>query len=148
MTFISVTRLRMRSTWYLAPFFWETTKITRQAEHTSGFLGGRLLVEARRVFWTLTAWEDGSAMNVFRTQGAHGGVMPKLLDWCDEASVVHWTQLMDTLPSWREAHYRMMKEGRPSKVKYPSAAQVAYEILEPRVGRIERTLHPVQPAGA
>jgi hypothetical protein len=123
-------------------------KITRQARRSSGFLGGRLLVESRKVFWTLTAWEDGAAMNVFRTQGAHGGVMPRLLDWCDEASVVHWSQMTDALPSWQEAHYRMMKEGRPSKVRHPSPAQVAYEIPEPRVGRIERALRPARPDGA
>lgn len=142
MALVSVTRLRVRSAWYLAPFFWRALNIMRQARRTSGFLGGRLLVEAEKTFWTLTAWEDGAAMNVFRTQGAHGGVMPKLLDWCDEASVVHWSQMTDALPSWQEAHYRMMKEGRPSKVKYPSSAQVAYEIPLPRVGRIEMVLKP------
>src|SRR5690349_14030720 len=87
-TFVSVTRLRLRSNWSLVPVMWETRKITRQARRTSGFLGGRLLSEAKKAFWTLTAWEDGSAMNVFRTQGAHGDVMPKLLEWCDEAAVV------------------------------------------------------------
>jgi hypothetical protein len=144
-TFVSVTRLRVRSVRYLPLFFWRALKTARQAERTSGFLGGGLLVEAKRVFWTVTAWEDSSAMNVFRTQGAHGGVMPKMLEWCDEASVVHWTQLTDALPSWQEAHYRMMKEGRPSKVKHPSSAEVVYEIPEPRVGRIERTLRPAKP---
>lgn len=145
MALVSVTRLRVRSARYLPLFLWKALKTARQAERTSGFLGGRLLVEAKTVFWTLTAWEDSSAMNVFRTQGSHGGVMPNLLEWCDEASVVHWTQLTDTLPSWQEAHYRMMKEGRPSKVKHPSAAQVAYEIPEPRVGRVERILRPARP---
>src|SRR5579863_7255942 len=145
MALVSVTRLRVRSARYIPVFLWQALKTARQAERTSGFLGGRLLVEAKRIFWTLTAWEDSSAMNVFRTQGTHGGVMPKLLEWCDEAAVVHWTQLTDTLPSWQEAHYRMMKEGRPSKVKHPSSAQVVYEIPEPRVGRIERTLRPARP---
>jgi uncharacterized protein DUF3291 len=148
MALVSVTRLRVRSARYIPVFLWQALKTARQAERTSGFLGGRLLVEAKRIFWTLTAWEDSSAMNVFRTQGTHGGVMPKLLEWCDEAAVVHWTQLTDTLPSWQEAHYRMMKEGRPSKVKHPSSAQVVYEIPEPRVGRIERTLRPAKPDGA
>jgi hypothetical protein len=147
-TFVSVTRLRVRSARYLTVFLWKALKTARQAQRTSGFLGGRLLRESNGAFWTVTAWEESSAMNVFRTQGAHGGVMPKLLEWCDEASVVHWTQLTDTLPSWKEAHYRMMKEGRRSKVKYPSAAQVAYEIPEPRVGRIETTLRPAQPSAA
>ena len=136
MVLVSVTRLRVRSSWYLASFFWRNMRIMRQVQRTSGFLGGRLLVEAQKVFWTLTAWEDGSAMNVFRTQGAHGEVMPKLLHWCDEAALVHWSQMTDVLPSWGEAHHRMMKEGRPSKVRHPSPAQVAYEIPKPRAGRI------------
>ncbi len=148
MALVSVTRLRVRSARYLLAFLWKALKTARQAQRTSGFLGGRLLRESNGAFWTVTAWEDGSAMNVFRTQGAHGGVMPKLLDWCDEAAVVHWTQLTDALPSWQEAHYRMMKEGRPSKVKHPSSAQVAYEIPAPRVGRIELTLRPPQLNGA
>ena len=140
MALVSVTRLRVHSAWYLAPFLWRAMKIMRQARRSSGFLGGKLLVDAKKTFWTLTAWEDGAAMNVFRTQGAHGGVMPKLLDWCDEASVVHWSQMTDALPSWQEAHYRMVKEGRPSKVRHPSPAQVAYEIPAPRVGRMEAIL--------
>jgi hypothetical protein len=140
MALVSVTRLRVRSARYLLAFLWKALKTARQAQRTSGFLGGRLLRESNGAFWTVTAWEDGAAMNVFRTQGAHGGVMPKLLDWCDEASVVHWSQMTDALPSWQEAHYRMMKEGRPSKVKHPSPAQVAYEIPAPRVGRMETTL--------
>jgi hypothetical protein len=148
MALVSVTRLRVRSARYLLAFLWKALKTARQAQRTSGFLGGKLLRESNGAFWTMTAWEDGAAMNVFRTQGAHGGVMAKLLDWCDEAALVHWTQLTDALPSWQEAHYRMMKEGRPSKVKHPSPAQVAYEIPEPRVGRIERTLRAAQPHGA
>ena len=145
MAFVSVTRLRVRSAWYLAPFILRAIKVTRQSQRSSGFLGARLLVEAKKVFWTLTAWEDSSAMNAFRTQGAHGGAMPKLIEWCDEASVVHWTQPTDALPSWQDAHYRMMKEGRPSKVKHPSPAHVAYEIPEPRVGRGEAILKAKKP---
>lgn len=46
--------------------------------------------EAGNTFWTITAWENAETMNTFRTSGAHLAVMPKLLNWCDEASVVHW----------------------------------------------------------
>jgi len=31
-------------------------------------------------------------MAAFRITGAHGGVMPKVPNWCDEAAVVHWTR--------------------------------------------------------
>ncbi len=54
------------------------------------------------------------------TSGAHLRAMPKLLNWCDEASVVHWTQDNLIVPDWAEADRRMRKEGRPSKVRNPS----------------------------
>jgi len=71
MAWISVTRLRVRSFIYLPQFFWDTFKTMRQAERSSGFLGGRLLVNAKNVFWTMTAWIDEAAMNAYRTGGAH-----------------------------------------------------------------------------
>jgi len=90
MVFISVTRLRVRSFIYLPQFLRDAFKSMRQVGRSSGFLGGRLLVNAKNVFWTMTAWKDEAAMNAYRTGGAHRTAMPKLLDWCDEAAVVHW----------------------------------------------------------
>ncbi len=142
MAFISVTRLRVRSFGYLLQFVWGTLKSARQAERSSGFLGGRLLRNAKNTFWTITAWKNETAMNVYRTGGAHRSVMPKLLNWCDEAAVVHWNQESSELPSWQEAHQRMVKEGKPSKVNYPSPAQASNHIPMPEPSRIERTLTP------
>jgi hypothetical protein len=42
--------------------------------------------------------------------------------------VVHWTQDSNELPSWVEAHARMQREGRRSKVNHPTPAHAAYEI--------------------
>ncbi len=95
----------------------------------------RLLRDARFTFWTLTVWEHEAAMHSFMRSGAHLRAMPKLLDWCDEASVVHWHQETPELPAWREAHRRMLDEGRMSKVRHPSPAQQAKQIAEPRVSR-------------
>jgi hypothetical protein len=78
MVFISVTRLRVRSFIYLPQFLWDTFKSMRQVERSSGFLGGRLLVNAKNVFWTMTAWKE-VAMNAYRTGDAHRRAMPKLL---------------------------------------------------------------------
>lgn len=146
MALIAVTRLRVRSWTYLPQFVLQSFRCARQAERASGFLGGKLLRETGNVFWTLTVWEDATSMNAYRTTGVHRSVMPKLLLWCDEASVVHWNQPTGELPSWLEAHRRMAREGRLSKVRYPSPAQAAVdEIPVPQPGRVERTLRPVHP---
>jgi hypothetical protein len=100
-------------------------------------LGGRLMLEAHWAFWTATVWESEEAMRAFRSSGAHMKAMPKLLDWCDEASYVHWEQEGAELPSWAEAHRRMVAEGKLSKVKNPSAAQSARKFPEPRRGGTE-----------
>jgi hypothetical protein len=139
---ISVTRLRVRSYFYLPPFLWDTFNAVRQVERSTGFLGGRLLVNAKNVFWTMTAWKDEAAMNAYRTGGAHRRAMPKLLNWCNEAAVVHWTQESSEIPLWPEAEQRMVKEGRTSKVNHPSPAQASNCIPGPNPGRIQQTLKP------
>ena len=137
MALISVTRLRVRSVFYLPQFFWHTFKVQRQAKSAPGMLGGRLMLEAHLVFWTATVWESDAAMRAFRSSGAHMRAMPKLLDWCDEASYAHWEQESAELPSWAEAHRRMVTDGKLSKVKNPSAAQAAKKFPEPRNGGSE-----------
>jgi heme-degrading monooxygenase HmoA len=140
MPLISVTRLRVRSWGYLPQFALQYLKSAKQAERSAGFLGGKLLRNPKNTFWTMTAWKDEPAMNAFRSAGAHGAVMRKLLTWCDEAAVVHWTQETSDLPSWQESHARMVNEGRPSKVNYPSPSQTSNHIPAPEPSRIELTL--------
>jgi hypothetical protein len=72
-------------------------------------------------------------MRKFMLAKPHGPAMRKLLNWCDEAALVHWTQPEATLPSWPEAHRRMQSEGRTSKVNHPSADHAAYTIAAPAV---------------
>jgi hypothetical protein len=79
-------------------------------------------------------------MRRFMIGGAHGRAMRKLLHWCDEAALVHWTQESPALPSWPEAHARLETEGRPSKVNDPSATHVAHKFPKPRVGRTSEAL--------
>jgi hypothetical protein len=140
MPLISVTRLRVRSWSYFPQFVLQSLKAARQAERSHGFLGGKLLRNRENAFWTMTAWKDEAAMNAFRIADAHGSVMPKLLNWCDEATVVHWQQETADLPSWQDAHRRMQNEGRRSKVNHPSPAQTSNHIPVPEASRIEMTL--------
>src|SRR5262245_36292344 len=102
--FASVTRLRIRSSLYIPAFLGMTLLAQRQVRRAPGCVGGRLLVDARRTFWTLTVWESERAMKAFRGAGPHAKVMPRLAEWCDEASYTHWSPANGTIPNWSEAY--------------------------------------------
>ena len=132
MPFVSVTRLRLRSIRFLPAFAVHTLRSLRQVRGSAGFRGGSLLPDRRWTFWTLTVWDDRDAMRAYMTAGAHRTAMPKLLDWCDEASVVHWNAATPDLPAWSDADARMRVEGRPSKVRRPSADHQPMTFAKPR----------------
>lgn len=143
MAFVSLTRLRVRSYRFLPAFLWHSYLSARQARRSAGFLGGKLMGDGRRTYWTVTAWADEGSMKAYRNAAAHRGAMPRLLDWCDEASVAHWVQEGAGLPDVREAHRRMLAEGRLSKVRHPSPAHAAGRTAEPSCAvRFERALRP------
>ena len=98
MATISVTRLRVRSWWYFPSFVVQANRAAQQAAAAPGNLAVRLLRDRKNTYWTLTAWSDDAAMKTFMHAGTHGAVMRKLLDWCDEAALVHWTQDSANLP--------------------------------------------------
>jgi len=64
-------------------------------------------------------------MRDYRIEPPHLQAMAKLLAWCDEASVVHWTQETADLPDRATAEKRMAESGRLSKVNHPSVDQQA-----------------------
>ena len=130
MAFASVTRLRVRSLRHMPLFSLHTLRVLSEARRASRFVAGSLLADRKLTFWTMTVLQEQSDMRDFMTHGAHLKAMPMLLDWCDEASVVHWVQDQEKAPSWLEADTRMRNEGRPSKVRHPSPhhATLAYDV--------------------
>jgi hypothetical protein len=141
---VSATRLRVRSALLLLPFVLRTFQAQRQVVRAPGFVGGRLLLDAKRTFWTLTAWDSDKAMRDYRGSGAHKNAMPRLVDWCEEACVVHWTSESTEIPSWSEAVDRMRQQGRPSRVAHPSPHHEALRFPDPRLRPlIGQDLRPV-----
>ena len=140
MPFVSVTRLRLRARRFLPAFALGAVRSARQAKSAQGALAVAVLADGGRAFWTLTVWDEEPSMRAFMAAGAHGRVMPRLRDWCDEAFVVHWARDSPEPPSWVEAHRRMMSEGRRSRVRVPSPAHERFEIPAPRAGRGELRL--------
>jgi heme-degrading monooxygenase HmoA len=132
MIFVSLTRLRVRSVWFMPGFFLYAIRSQNQVRRAAGFLTGALLPDRDRAFWTMTAWDSQESMRAYMISGAHKQAMPKLLHWCDEASVAHWMQEETTLPSWEDADERMRKDGRASKVLHPSAEHAGLQYKSPR----------------
>ena len=132
MVFVSLTRLRVRSFRFMPLFAVYTLRSRRQVGEAPGFAVGALLADRSWTFWTMTAWDSQESMRAYMTAGAHKQAMPYLLDWCDEASVVHWNQPETTLPSWVEADRRMRESGRSSKVLHPSPHHADLSYRAPR----------------
>ncbi|MGH9483168.1 MAG: DUF3291 domain-containing protein, partial [Terriglobales bacterium] len=125
MPLVSITRLRVRSWRFLPSFFLYALRSAREASKAEGNLAARLLRDRNFTFWTSTLWTTDAAMKAFMLAGAHRKAMPRLQHWCDEASVVHWVQEPSELPGWADAYTRLQRDGRASKVRFPSPSHAA-----------------------
>jgi hypothetical protein len=103
-----------------------------QAKKAEGSIYATAIPQGGLVFWTITLWADERMMRRFRNSGAHLEVMPKLANWCDEATYVHWTQEGHKPPTLAQAHARLVAEGTISKVFHPSAAHNTRTFPPPR----------------
>jgi hypothetical protein len=143
MAFVSITRLRLRSFLYLLSFIVHASRSSNQIIKAKGFLKGKTLLDKNLTFWTMSLWASDAEMRAYRNTDAHKKAMPKLQQWCDEASIVHWLQDDAEFPSWDQSHKRMLAEGRSSKVKRPSDDHVNFRIPSPRYpSKTERILLP------
>jgi hypothetical protein len=142
MPFISVTRLHLRSVRFLPPFLLYTTASSRQARRASGYLGGWLSTEGMRGFWTVTVWHDEAAMRAFRNASPHRRAMGRLIDWCDEASYVHWPQEGVDPPDAAAAYQRLASSGKISKVAHPSVDHGSGRTVGDRLPRPGGALRP------
>jgi len=131
MPLASITRLRVRSIRYFPEFLLRALASVRQARCSSGCLSADIRREVKLIFWTRTLWRDEQSMRAFTKTGAHRTVMPKIMDWCDEASVAHWQQDSDSPPDWPTAETKMRTEGRTSRVRNPSPAHFRGETVPP-----------------
>ena len=138
MPFISITRLRVRSIFTLPQFMLANEASVKQLKKINGFLAGKELVDKHLTFWTLTIWKDEISMKEFRNSVPHRKSMQKLPSWCCEASYFHWIQDEEKLPSWETASQRLLKEGKLTKVRKPSANQEKNNFPSIQWKRLER----------
>ena len=120
---VSITRLRVRSIFLMPLFTYHAMRTMTQAQKADGVTGVETRFEKNNVVWTKTIWSDETAMKKYRGSGAHQIAMRILSEMCSEASVTRWQQEDAELPTWEEAHRRILIEGKQSKVKHPSPLQ-------------------------
>lgn len=125
MPLISVTRFRSRSIIFLPLFAWHASRSMSQARRADGLVAGAVQRQTDGSLWTMSIWQDESAMHLYVASGAHRSAMPHLRDWAIEASVVRWLVDSPTLPTWDEAIRRLREEGRPSKLRHPGPDHAA-----------------------
>ena len=124
MPFVSVTRLRVKSLFFLIPFMRANEASVKEIKVSKGLLKGKELIDKKLTFWTVTIWENEESMKKFRGSIAHRNAMQQLPVWCNEASYHHWIQEDYELPSWDVISKKLFSEGRLSKVRNPSKAQI------------------------
>jgi hypothetical protein len=131
MPLVSVTRLHVRSRWYMPQFLVHSLRSIGQARRAPGYLGGWTANDGEGGFWTATVWQSADTMRSFRNSGAHLRAMPKLLHMSDQASFTHFDQEGTETPTPESAYESLKRQGRLSKVNAPSPQHVAGE----KVGR-------------
>ena len=140
MPFVSVTRLRVKSLFFLIPFMRANEASVRELKGSKGLLKGKELIDKKLTFWTITLWEDEGSMKAFRGSPAHRKAMQRLPDWCNEASYHHWIQEEHEIPAWNTIAEKLFSEGKLSKVRTPSEAQAANRFPAIQWTKTERRL--------
>ena len=140
MPFVSITRLRVKSIFYLFAFMKANEDSVKTLLNSEGLIKGKELVDKNLTFWTITLWDSEEAMKGFRNSVAHRNAMQQLPTWCSEASYHHWIQEENVLPDWPTASDRLFNEGRLSKVRKPSKAQSSNKFPAIKWTKMERVL--------
>ena len=140
MPFISVTRLRVKSLFFLFSFMRANEASVKELKSSTGLLMGKELIDKKLTFWTITLWKDEESMKSFRGSLSHRNAMQNLPKWCSEASYHHWVQEENECPNWTTILDKLYSEGKLSKVRNPSNAQITNQFPTIQWTKSERRL--------
>lgn len=102
------TVIELKSLWSLPRFEWHTRRIHSQLASTPGLLGFSFKGKFPLLYWTLSAWEDGKALQRFVKNGPHDTVMTALPSGMKVFRHVHWKVAGTEVPlSWTEGLRRL-----------------------------------------
>jgi hypothetical protein len=131
MPLLSITRLRIRSIFYLPKFFWYAMKSYKQALKADGNLAAKIFTDKGFVFWTCSIWEDELHMLNYMKSDIHKKAMPYLQQWCNEARTGHMIVSGNDFPSPAQMAQMLRKFGKSSKLLKPDENHLQEIFPEP-----------------
>uniref|UniRef100_A0A7R9Y8R5 Uncharacterized protein n=1 Tax=Prasinoderma coloniale TaxID=156133 RepID=A0A7R9Y8R5_9VIRI len=127
-----LTRLRLRSAWWLPRFMYHTIRSERQARAAGGNLRVDLRARPGLAFETLTVWQSEGVMRAYVRATPHVQAMKILSAMCSEAATVRIKLAEDESPEdidWDRAEDELVERGKLHRVDVPSADQAAGRIV-------------------
>ena len=100
--------LPLKHSWQIPQFLLHTARIMDQLRKSSALVGYSLRAELRaKRFWTLSAWQDEAALQMFVQTQPHSHTMRAMVPRMGKTSFTRWTVKGSELPmSWEEALMR------------------------------------------
>jgi quinol monooxygenase YgiN len=100
-----LTYLPLRSLRSLGSFTLQTLAITRQLKETTGLIGYSLMARpVRKEFWTLSVWNDESALARFANMRPHADTMTAMRPFMKQTKFIRWKlRGSDIPPKWEDA---------------------------------------------
>ncbi|NUK04362.1 DUF3291 domain-containing protein [Streptomyces lunaelactis] len=112
--FVMASRFEVRTLKDVPRFFLKSLAAWKQVRSAPGAFGASLIAQpAKRVFFTLSAWESRDALYAYARTEPHRGIMTGLRATMRTATFTFWEVPVEGLPiSWDEAKRRIAEEAR------------------------------------
>jgi len=104
--------LPLKHSWQIPQFLLHTARIMDQLRKSNALLGYSLRAELRaKRFWTLSAWQDEAALQLFVRTHPHSHAMRAMVPRMGKTRFTRWTVKGSELPmSWEEALMRWRRD--------------------------------------
>ncbi len=112
--FVMASRFELKSLSDVPKFLIKSLSSWSQVKKARGAYGASLIAQPfKRVFYTLSAWEDRSTLYAYAKADPHGEAMRAMRPACRRSTFVYWEADSAQLPiSWDEAKRRLDAKAR------------------------------------
>ncbi|MFE0808492.1 DUF3291 domain-containing protein [Streptomyces sp. NPDC058794] len=112
--YVMASRFEVRSLKDVPRFFLRSLAAWKQVRSAPGAYGASLVAQpARRVFYTLSAWQDRDALYAYARTEPHRGIMTSLRSTMSDSTFTFWEVDTAGLPvAWEDAKRRLAEQAR------------------------------------